>query len=65
MKKYITVDSFGAHCPENWEEIAYFLNRLIDEHEPEENERDENDWYDNLWEKYWKGDINGSPEPVE
>ena len=28
---YITVESFGSECPENWEEIAAFLNDIIDQ----------------------------------
>ena len=29
MTEYITMDSFGANCPENWEEIAAYLNAKV------------------------------------
>ena len=54
----ITMDSFGSECPSNWEEIADFLNALIEErgieNDPEE--------LDQLWEDYCNGDIPGAPE---
>lgn len=61
MKRYITADSFGADCPANWEEIAAFLNQIIEDHEPDEDEREENDWYADLWERYCNGEIPGAP----
>ena len=27
---HITIDSFGQMCPANWEEIASYLNNIID-----------------------------------
>lgn len=62
MDRMITVDSFGSDCPENWEEIAEFLNEIIAAHEPEEDEREENDWHADLWERYCRGEIPGAPE---
>lgn len=54
----ITMDSFGSECPSNWEEIADFLNAIIEErgieNDPEE--------LDQLWEDYCNGDIPGAPE---
>ncbi len=54
----ITMDSFGSECPENWEEIADFLNALIEERGIE-NDPDE---LNRLWEDYCNGDIPGAPE---
>lgn len=54
----ITMDSFGSECPENWEEIANFLNALIEERGIE-NDPDE---LNQLWEDYCNGDIPGAPE---
>ena len=54
----ITMDSFGSDLPENWEEIADFLNNLIEERGIE-NDQDE---LDQLWEDYCNGDIPGAPE---
>lgn len=54
----ITMESFGSMLPENWEEIADFLNALIEEHGIE-NDKDE---LDQLWEDYCNGDIPGAPE---
>lgn len=54
----ITMDSFGSMLPENWEEIADFLNALIEERGIE-NDQDE---LDQLWEDYCNGDIPGAPE---
>lgn len=54
----ITMDSFGSECPENWEEIADFLNALIEERGIE-NDPDE---LNQLWEDYCNGDIPGAPE---
>ena len=65
MEKHVTVDSFGPDCPENWEEIADFLNRIIDEHEPLPDEREEYEWHCDLWETYWHGEIPGVPLPIE
>ena len=54
----ITMDSFGSLLPENWEEIADFLNALIEERGIE-NDQDE---LDQLWEDYCNGDIPGAPD---
>ena len=62
MDRHITMDSFGSDCPNNWEEIADFLNNIIDEHEPEEDETDENEWHIRLWERYCNGEILDAPE---
>lgn len=48
MKYYITGDSFGSECPENWEQIADELNAIIDERGISEDR----DAVDALWEDY-------------
>lgn len=52
----LTVDSFGAEVPKNWEEIACFLNDII-----EERGLTENSEINELWEQYWNGDVPGAP----
>ena len=54
----ITMDSFGQFLPSNWEEIADFLNALIEEQGIE----DDPDAVNQLWENYCNGDIPGAPE---
>ena len=54
---YITVDSFGSYCPENWEEIADFLNAIIDERGISED----HDAVNELWEAYCNGELEGAP----
>ena len=49
MKNYITVDSFGSDCPENWEEIANELNAIIDER----GIADDMNAVNELWGEYW------------
>lgn len=71
----ITMDSFGSECPENWEEIASFLNDLIDTKADELTTTD--DWgiqsvdedelklfVDGLWETYCAGELDGAPAPI-
>lgn len=48
----ITVESFGATCPKNWEEIAEYLNRRILDGEDTEE----------IWEAYCNGYIPEAPE---
>jgi hypothetical protein len=49
----ITVDSFGADVPENWEDIAAYLNGIIDE----QGIDDANE----LWESFWNGQLDKTP----
>lgn len=50
----ITADSFGAYIPENWEEIADWMNNRIDAGEdPEE-----------VWERYCNGEYPDAPETI-
>lgn len=55
----ITVDSFGSNLPKNWEEIANFLNNLI-----EEKGDDSKLAVEELWEDYCSGRIEDAPEPI-
>lgn len=59
MNEYrITADSFGADIPENWEQIAEYLNRRIDEMELDSlPERERHDAVNELWEEFWSGAI--------
>lgn len=60
MNNYITVESFGSECPTNWEEIAAFLNNIIDERGIADDHSAVND----LWEDYWNGQLSDAPEAV-
>lgn len=55
----ITVESFGSNLPRNWEEIADFLNNLI-----EEKADDSKEAVEEIWENYCAGNIKGAPEPI-
>ena len=73
---HITMESFGADCPRNWEEIAAFLNRLIDEkleaadgafdpgHDDSGLSEEGHEIVDKIWEDYCTYDIPGAPEPI-
>lgn len=72
----IDMDSFGSECPANWEEIASYLNDIIDTYIAEATSIDEDgmEWIDDeaalrdriaaLWESYCAGDIAEAPAPV-
>lgn len=50
MDHYITVESFGADVPENWEEIANTLNERIDSL----GIADDINAVNELWDEYWR-----------
>ena len=58
MENWITVESFGADVPENWEEIADFLNGIIRERGIEDDHAAVNE----LWEAFWQGEFPYAPE---
>lgn len=58
MTNYITVESFGSEIPANWEQIATYLNEIIDRRGIAEDHAAVNE----LWESYWNGEIPGAPE---
>ena len=71
----ITMDSFGANCPENWEEIASFLNDLIDEKADELTTTDDLGiqsvdedelklFVSDLWEQFCAGELEDAPKPI-
>ena len=74
---HITADSFGSNCPGNWEEIAAFLNGLIDEHlnnaadafEPGYDDTglstEGHEIVDHIWSLYCAGEIEDAPAPEE
>ena len=57
MENWITIESFGADVPENWEEIAEYLNNIIRERGIENDHNEVND----LWEAYWQGEFSDAP----
>lgn len=64
--EYYDMESFGADCPANWEEIASFLNGLLDERVTEGmDDRDICEIADQLWEDYWNGNLEDAPAASE
>ena len=71
---HITMDSFGTDCPKNWEEIADYLNNVIDETldrmGPDAFDMggnltaDARDALDAIWENWCNGILEGAPEAV-
>lgn len=57
MENWITVESFDADVPENWEEIAEYLNNIIRDGGIENDHNEVND----LWEAYWQGEFADAP----
>ena len=73
---YITMDSFGDDLPNNWEEIAAFLNGII-EQTLEHTEGAFDNGYDDtglsfdgheivnrIWENYCNGLLKNAPTPI-
>lgn len=54
MKKYINAESFGADCPENWEEYAEEINAVINEMYGEDAD---DETVNEIWDAYWRGDV--------
>ena len=56
MNEYYTMESFGADCPKNWEEIATWLNKFLAERVTDDmDDRDIREIADAIWEAYWGG----------
>lgn len=53
MKRF-DADSFGSMCPENWEEIADYLNNKLEAGEDP----------DEIWETYCRGGYQDAPEAI-
>ena len=68
MKKYeaqITVDSFGADLPANWEAAAALLNEKIDALDEDEYGNIDEEEVNEIWENYCAGDYDDEIEPVK
>ena len=61
----ITADSFGDHLPANWEEIADAMNRMIEDYMEANETYPDSDWYYDMWESYWRGELPNVPKPLE
>ena len=66
---HITMDSFGQDCPQNWQEIADYLNERIDAilakyGDDAEYSRDCSDEIAQLWESYWNGELTDAPAAI-
>jgi len=58
MFEYITMDSFGSDLPENWEEIANRLNKILADLITDEMSEDErHDLANEIWDTYWNGHL--------
>ena len=73
MAEWITMESFGADCPSNWEEIAAYLNGIIDGTDgitdaDGELTAEGREKIDGIWERYWSdyhsGELKDAPVPV-
>ena len=66
---HITMNSFGSECPTNWEEIADYLNGILDA-TPDITDADGDlttdgrEKVDAIWETYCAGDMPDAPAPV-
>ena len=65
---HITMDSFGKERPENWQEIADYLNNIIDERvTPDEYgniTEDDKNTLCKIWEDYWNENMQDAPKPI-
>ena len=69
---YIGYADFSVNPPENWKEIAEFLNDMIralaaDVNEIEldyDQEVELRHLVQRVWDDYWDGEIDDAPEPV-
>ena len=52
MDNYVTMESFGSVLPENWEEIADEMNRIIDERGISGNIDAVNEFWDEYWSEH-------------
>ena len=69
MNNYlVNMDSFGDNCPTNWEEIAAFLNpmieKVIDELGDEAEDWEIQDETNKIWDAFCNGEIKDCPEPI-
>ena len=75
MTQYINMDSFGSNCPENWEEIADYLNDKISDALEDLGDdaycpgycdnglsADGNEVLSSVWEAYCNGEYPDCPE---
>jgi len=73
-KFMITEDSFGPVLPSNWQEIAEYLNSLledawdkagIDSRFPScDDLRDFRETTEEIWAQYWNGMFSDAPEAI-
>ena len=65
MKRIFDGDSFWSNCPQNWEEIADFLNDVLEERSNEDmDDRDLKNLMEEIWEEYCSGRLDGAPEAI-
>ncbi len=63
---YFSMESFGADLPTNWEEIASWLNALLDERVTDDmDDRDIREVAEQLWVDYWGGRLEAAPMAME
>lgn len=70
FEKYrFTEDSFGSECPDNWEEIADYLNDKLKETftELDKNNAEDHEYScerDEIWEQYCCGIFSDIPADI-
>lgn len=66
--EYYDMESFGADCPANWQDIASWLNaKLTERVTADMDDRDIREIADAIWEAYWGGEYAeyDAPAPSE
>ena len=58
---FITAESFGADCPDNWRQIADYLNGVIRDRGIEFNRSAVNA----LWDDFWSDRLDRTPDDFE
>lgn len=63
---YFTMDSFGAYCPNNWQEIVDALNdyAMACGVTGDNTDIDDRCARDIIWERWCAGDYSIAPEPI-
>lgn len=59
--KLITAESFGSDIPDNWEEIANYLNEIIRSYNIL---FEDDDTAQVVWENYFQGCYPDAPKPI-
>lgn len=65
MNTIITEDSFGSMLPRNWQEIANYLNGILEEIWNQSDDRDDfKEVVEEVWERYCNGMLPDAPKVI-